>query len=124
MTCDDELDCDDVEVNPQVRRTEAGRERTWEFLWPEWHALQELARRHGYSGAVLSVGQTWSAADARPFCDALERALAVLSDDDVWPNKCAESFPPKQRCPRSNGGAGSASAAWPACSCRPGGTAA
>ena len=95
MTCDDDL-ADDVEVNPQVRWTADGREQTFELIWPEWHALQELARLHGYTGAVLSVGRTWTAEDARPFCDALERALAMLPDEDVWLDKCAESFPPKQ----------------------------
>ena len=42
------------------------------------------------------MGQSWSAEEGRPFCDALERALAVLPDEDTWLEKCAESFPPKQ----------------------------
>jgi hypothetical protein len=86
----------DVELNPQVRWTERGRERTKEFIWPEWHALQELARFHGWRSAPLATGQSWSAEEAGPFCAALERALAVLPDEDVWLDKCAESFPPKQ----------------------------
>jgi len=87
---------DIVELNPQVRWTADGKERTFKFIWPEWQALQELARLHGWRATQLSMDQSWSAAEARPFCEALERALAVLPDDDTWQEKCAESFPPKQ----------------------------
>jgi hypothetical protein len=85
-----------VEVNPQVRWTEEGREQTFEFIWPEWLALQELARSHGWRSPQLLMGESWSAEEARPFCDALERALAVLPEEDTWLTKCAASFPPKR----------------------------
>jgi hypothetical protein len=60
MTYEDDR-ADEVELNPQVRWTEQGRERTFEFIWPEWHALQELARLHGWQSAQLAIGQWWSA---------------------------------------------------------------
>ena len=87
---------EDLKANPQVVWTEAGRERTWEFIRPEWRAMEELARFHGWRGVALAMGQSWSAEEARPFCDALERALAALPDEDTWLDKCAASFPPKQ----------------------------
>lgn len=94
MNYDDDR-VDEVEVNPQVRWTAQGREQTFEFIWPEWDALQALARSHGWQSPPLLMGQWWSAEEARPFCDALERALAVLPEEDVWLEKCASSFPPK-----------------------------
>ena len=88
---DDEVAADDaandVEVNPQVRWTEQRREQTFEFIWPEWHALQELARFHGWRSPQLSMGQSWSAEEARVQYLALMRPGNPLSPQASLPRR-------------------------------------